>query len=167
MAADCPDALIQLICRWESPESLKAYRRLGIKQHVSWTDSAAATSIDAAQVANLPILENDWLSPGERSAAAERLGRRVMQAAAMPPTPARNHAGVWHPDDIGVVPADVWPEEDCDEGDGSGWLVRVVSVRGLGPSAILRLSFVEARSLAGRPFADVSLQAGAIQARAV
>ena len=62
------------------------------------------------------------------------------------------------------MPADVWPQEDCDEGDGSGWLVRVVSVRGLGPTAILRLSFLEARSLAGRPFADVSLQVRAIQA---
>jgi hypothetical protein len=168
MAANCPDHIIQLICRWESPESLKAYRRLGITQHVGWTNSAASASIDATQVANLPILENEWLSPGDRSAADERLGREVMQAARLelPAVPARNKAGVWHPDDVGVVPADVYPQEDCDEGDGTGWLVRVVSVAGLGPVANLRLTFVLARSLAGRPFADVSLQARAIQARA-
>ena len=58
-AADCPDAVIQLICRWSSPDSLKVYRQMGIEKNVFWTTRAFATTFDATRVNNLPVLDID------------------------------------------------------------------------------------------------------------
>ena len=58
-AADCPDAVIQLICRWANPASLKVYRQMGMEKHIFWTDKARATTFDAARVNNIPVLDND------------------------------------------------------------------------------------------------------------
>lgn len=58
-AADCPDAVIQLICRWANPASLKVYRQVGIEKNVYWTERAQTVTFDAARVNNLPVLDND------------------------------------------------------------------------------------------------------------
>ena len=58
-AAGCPDAVIQLICRWASPASLKIYRQMGVAENVDWTNRAGATTFDAARVNNIPALDND------------------------------------------------------------------------------------------------------------
>ena len=39
-AADAPDAVIQLICRWASPDSLKVYRQMGIEKNIFWVSKA-------------------------------------------------------------------------------------------------------------------------------
>ena len=56
-AADAPDAVIQLICRWASPDSLKVYRQLGIEKNVFWVTKAHAVTFDATRVNNLPALD--------------------------------------------------------------------------------------------------------------
>lgn len=58
-AADCPDAVIQLICRWTCPESLHVYRQMGVEKHVFWTEKARRAEFDATRVNNLPVLDND------------------------------------------------------------------------------------------------------------
>jgi hypothetical protein len=56
-AAGCPDAVIQLICRWECPASLHVYRQMGIEQNIYWTDKANVAVFDALRVNNLPALD--------------------------------------------------------------------------------------------------------------
>ena len=58
-AADCPDAVIQLICRWACPESLHVYRQMGLEKHVFWTEKARCAVFDATRVNNLPVLDNE------------------------------------------------------------------------------------------------------------
>jgi len=95
-AAGCPDAVIQLICRWASEASLKVYRLLGVTAHVDWCDRAARAQFEAIRVNNLPALDNSvdyaalLASPAARPAAAAA-ARRVVAAAAplaaVPPAP--------------------------------------------------------------------------------
>ena len=58
-AAGCPDPMIQLICRWACPASLKIYRQMGVSENVSWTTRARTAQFDAARVNNIPALDND------------------------------------------------------------------------------------------------------------
>ena len=58
-AAGCPDATIQLICRWMCPESLHVYRRLGATMHKSWIDKASAALVDTMQCGNAPRVDHD------------------------------------------------------------------------------------------------------------
>jgi hypothetical protein len=58
-AADCPDAVIQLICRWANPASLKVYRQMGIEKNIYWTERAQHVVFDATRVNNIPALDND------------------------------------------------------------------------------------------------------------
>jgi hypothetical protein len=58
-ASDCPDPVIQLICRWASPASLKVYRQMGIEKNIYWTEKAQHAVFDATRVNNLPALDND------------------------------------------------------------------------------------------------------------
>lgn len=57
-SAGCPDAHIQLICRWACEESLRAYRQLGVEQNVAYTDAALRAVFDATRVNNLPMLDD-------------------------------------------------------------------------------------------------------------
>ena len=58
-AADCPDAVIQLICRWANPASLKVYRQVGMEKNVYWTERAQHVVFDATRVNNIPVLDRD------------------------------------------------------------------------------------------------------------
>jgi hypothetical protein len=57
-AADAPDPIIQLICRWASPDSLKVYRQMGIEKNVFWVNKAQSVVFDATRVNNLPALDS-------------------------------------------------------------------------------------------------------------
>ena len=79
-AADCPDAVIQLICRWACPDSLKVYRQMGIEKNIFWTERAQRANFDAARVNNIPALDNNarmlrhadaFASPGLPTAARQ------------------------------------------------------------------------------------------------
>ena len=52
-----PDAVIQLICRWASADSLKVYRQMGIEKNVFWTNKAASVTFDATRMNDLPALD--------------------------------------------------------------------------------------------------------------
>lgn len=58
-AADAPDAVIQLICRWASPESLRVYRQMGIEKNTFWVGKAQSVTFDATRVNNLPALDRN------------------------------------------------------------------------------------------------------------
>ena len=58
-AANCTDAVIQLICRWANPASLRVYRQLGLEKHVYWTERAQQVTFDATRVNNLPVLDSN------------------------------------------------------------------------------------------------------------
>ena len=57
-AARCPDALIQLICRWKCAESLRVYAQLDVGEQVEWLRKAAKVNFDAMRTANIPQLDN-------------------------------------------------------------------------------------------------------------
>ena len=80
-AAGCPDAVIQLICRWACEESLKLYRMVGIGQHVMWTDRAASTHFEAVRVANIPALDNSLAYARIVAPHATTKARRVVAAS--------------------------------------------------------------------------------------
>lgn len=56
--ANCPDDIIQLICRWTSASSLRTYARMGVSANVQWCDAAEQAVVTAVQVSNLPRLDN-------------------------------------------------------------------------------------------------------------
>ena len=83
----------------------------------------------------------------------------------LPPVPERNRRGEWHTDDVALVPRPLWPAYRCDECGGAGWLARVVSCRGTGATAEIRLCFLTARTPSGRLFEDVRLRAAVLRPR--
>ena len=85
-AADCPDAVIQLICRWACPESLHTYRQMGVQQNAFWTEKAQHVFFDVTRVNNLPRLDADD-AVGEQHAEFD-----VHDSPVPPPqTPAARH----------------------------------------------------------------------------
>jgi hypothetical protein len=58
-AAGCPDAIIQLVCRWASPDSLRVYRQMGIEANLHWVGRAQTVTFDATRVNNLPALDRE------------------------------------------------------------------------------------------------------------
>ena len=57
-AAGASDDVIQMICRWASPESLKIYARHGTSLHINWVNQAEKAIVDSIQVANIPKICN-------------------------------------------------------------------------------------------------------------
>ena len=58
-AAGCPDDMIQLICRWMSPSSLMAYRRMGLAEREHHINRASRANVNAIQTANVPRVAGD------------------------------------------------------------------------------------------------------------
>ena len=58
-AANVPDALIMLICRWMCPESLHVYRRMGTREHERLINQASTMNVDAIQSANVVRVVGD------------------------------------------------------------------------------------------------------------
>ena len=77
-AANVPDAVIMLICRWMCPESLHVYRRLGTTQHAQHVAAASRVHIDAIQSASLVKVTADqglpelWQTIGSQRSKAVR-----------------------------------------------------------------------------------------------
>ena len=91
-AADCPDAHIQLICRWASPDSLKVYRQMGIEKNVFWVGRAQTVTFDATRVNNLPALDGGDHMLEQVRTFADPVERAALHDASSPAaraTPAR------------------------------------------------------------------------------
>ena len=58
-AANVPDAMIMLICRWMCPESLHVYRRMGTREHERLINEASTMNVDAIQSANVVRVVGD------------------------------------------------------------------------------------------------------------
>ena len=90
--ANCPDALIQLICRWKCLESLQQYAQMGITRNAEWLRKAERSPVDVLRTANLPVLDNaDALArladPAATRAASPRRAQQAAAVAAPPPLP--------------------------------------------------------------------------------
>ena len=58
-AANVPDSMIMLICRWMCPESLHVYRRMGTREHERLINEASSMNVDAIQSANVVRVVGD------------------------------------------------------------------------------------------------------------
>ena len=181
-AAGCPDPLIQLICRWTCPNSLRLYRRIGISEHVHWTTRAQDVSFEATQTANLPTLDNELRSaelmgydmdralhvveagkerqlppaPAARSDGNAPLACTPARVLPPPRDPARHSVG-----DYAVIDKSEWPSARCSELDGQGWLVQITSTWARGAQG--RVRFIDARTRDGRRFGEVDIVFSALR----
>ena len=81
-AAGCPDAVIQIICRWQCPESIQEYAQLSVRSHTEWLRSTNTVDYDAVRVSNLPVLDNsEALADLEEPTSAQRTRARQVVAA--------------------------------------------------------------------------------------
>jgi hypothetical protein len=177
-AANVADDVIQMICRWTNPESLRAYARHGQSLHIHCVDQAEHAIIDAIQSANVPKVCNTEgnaalhlaFAPSISAraqaildAAEDDLNDRCAANATTLGTPAaraavRPDASPLDPHDcVGrrvMVPAAAWPDFDCDENDGAGWTAVVQSSGRTG----VTVRFTEATTPRGIPYEDVTLR---------
>lgn len=182
-AAGCPDAVIQLICRWMCPESLLVYRRLGASTNGGWIDKASVALVDTLLCNNAPRVDHDASAAelftymgnnrtmrGFDDAAAGGNPRAPptppapqAQAAATPAplpappnAPAANLTPLAQANAVGrrvLVPADIYPQYKCSEHQGRGWEGLVMATS----AHTAKVHFTSARTVDGRPYADERL----------
>ena len=72
-ASDCPRALIQALCRWQTDESINIYTCLGAEQYGTILRKAMAVRIDGARAATLanaaPFIDIDDVRRAQAAAA--------------------------------------------------------------------------------------------------
>ena len=65
LAAGASGELIQAMCRWRSPKSVKIYARLGRSDYATWLLKAASVTTDSVTARNIPRIDYDgtvaWL----------------------------------------------------------------------------------------------------------
>ena len=170
-AAKVDDDVIQMICRWTNPESLRAYARHGQSLHINCVDAAEHAVIDSIQSANVPKVCNTEGNAAMHLTFAPSISRRAQAVLDAADDAADAAGGVVLPADsspltartcIGrqvLVPSAVYPTYVCDENSGRGWTARVVHCTA---RSIATLRFVEAATVRGLPYADVQLQLSAL-----
>ena len=97
-AVDCPDEIIQLICRWQSKESLQVYAQLGTTANASWLRKAAAVNVEGVRTANMPQLDHadqyaELINPDTPATRRARAARAVEPETPAPLGPAILTAG--------------------------------------------------------------------------
>ena len=55
------DAMIQALCRWRSPESLRIYARINPRDYAARVRRMSSTTVDSTLAANLPVLDDSAL----------------------------------------------------------------------------------------------------------
>ena len=85
--ANCPDEMIQLICRWKCKESLQAYAQVGSARNIEWLRRAEHSLVDVVRTANLPALDNEislaYLAGNQPAAPTRARATRADAAAPM------------------------------------------------------------------------------------
>ena len=166
-AAGCADDVIQMICRWANPESLKVYARHGTSLHINWVDRAEKAVIDAIQSSTVPKVCNSEGNiallhafggniPARARHVLDNADHDAGDTAAPPPAPP-DSSPLTAANAIGRrvrVPAACWPTYPCTEHGGLGWTALVTTLQR--PNAAI-VRFVEASDDRGLPFADVKL----------
>ena len=165
-AANVPDDVIQMICRWMNPESLRAYARHGQSLHVNCVDQAEHALIDTIQSANVPRVCNT-----EGNAALHLAYAPTISARAQAVLDAMDAAPVAPPPDTSplvastcagrrvIVPHAVYPTYACAENGGQGWSAVILQCC----RDVATVHFTEAATTRGLPYADVQLQLGALR----
>ena len=164
--------VIQVFCRWRAAESVREYNH--VTPDVYADKVAAAMAVNAAQAPKgqkhvvtddddaMAVLqaELDDLTVSNSSAAASPMPTTRARAETKD-TPAAPATAVYQrvtkppvKGNVLLVPASTWPTETCLEGDGQGWLAKVVAVHGEAVS----LCFEAARTNDGRPYENVRLE---------
>ena len=168
-AAGVDDGVIQMLCRWTSPESLRAYARHGQSLHIRSVDLAERATIDTVQMANVPRVCNTEGATALHLEFAQPISpraRAVLDAAddaiAHTPAPIAADSTPLHANTcVGrrvLVPAPLWPDLACTENGGAGWTAIIVaSSRGA-----VTAHFTDALTARGLPYADVRLQLASV-----
>ena len=173
-AAQVPDDVIQMICRWTNPESLRAYARHGQSLHINCVDQAEKAVIDAVQSSSVPKTCNTEGTAALNVAFGGRISARaqaVLDAAddaeaatpaiAPPEPPADLSPLPTTQDCVGrrvLIPSHLWPTYECDENLGRGWTATIINYsRG---TAMVRFS--HATDGRGIPYADERLLASTL-----
>ena len=171
-AAGCEDSVIQMICRWANPESLKVYARHGTSLHINWVDRAEKAVIDAILSSSVPKVCNSegnialqhhfgGTVPARARHVLDNADRDAGDATAAPPAPP-DASPLTRINAVGRrvrVPATCWPTYTCTEHAGSGWTAHILSLQ---RANAVTLRFAEATDDRGLPFADVQLDLGAL-----
>jgi hypothetical protein len=168
-AAGCDDAIIQMICRWMNPDSLRAYARHGHSLHINWVDQAERAIIDTKQTTNTPKVCNSEGNAALSVTFGAKISARaqaVLDAAEEreiatgndAPVEAANLTALIATACIGrrvLVPKASWPAEKCDEHNGAGWEATIVACQP--PSNVATVQFLHAATARGVPFKNVKL----------
>lgn len=170
-AANVDNDIIQMICRWTNPESLRAYARHGQSLHISCVDQAERAVIDAIQAANVPIVCNTEGAVAMHLEYAQPVSPRVRAVldaadddATVNPAAARVAADTTPLRSAGcigrrvLVPAHVWPTFPCTENAGTGWTATIVACT----RNAATVHFMDAVTARGLPYADVQLTLDAL-----
>ena len=166
-AAKVDDGVIQMICRWTNPESLRAYARHGHALHIDCVDRAEHAIVNAVQSGSVPKVCNSEGCASLHMAFGGNLSKRARAvldaaddddddddddgdaAADLSPLTPTNCLGRRV-----LVPRATWPNYACEEHGGRGWTARVVEyTRGA-----VTLHFLHATTPRGAPYEDVQLQ---------
>jgi hypothetical protein len=166
-AAKVDDDVIQMICRWTNPESLRAYARHGQSLHINCVDQAEHAIIDTIQSANVPKVCNSegnaalhlTFAPSISARAQAVLDAAETQTHLSPthtePPPDRSPLTAHHC--LGrrvLVPRRAWPTFTCDENSGQGWTAVIKAcARG-----VATVTFTEATTPRGIPYEDAQLR---------
>ena len=171
-ATKCSDDIIQMICRWANPESLRAYARHGQSLHINCVDAAEKAVVDAIQSATVPrVCASEGNAAlhlafgGAISARAQAVldaadeveaatGAVAAETADTSPLVASTCVGRRV-----LIPRASWPHEACTEHDGQGWAARIIKYS----QGVVHLRFLNATTARGIPYQDVVLRADAVQ----
>ena len=174
-AANVPDGVIMLMCRWMCPESLHVYRRMTAAKHDEYLRRIPSVDVSGVQSVNVPRTSGDAgfaeLSAAFASTALEQqvVGEygaaqtgRSHQAAPAPRQPAASQVSLGPgaapsaTDGIGcpvLVPRALWPSYTCNENGGNGWSGAIVSF--CGSTAVVK--FTSAATATGQRYEDERL----------
>jgi hypothetical protein len=165
-AAKVDDDIIQMICRWTNPESLRAYARHGQSLHVNCVDQAEHAIIDSIQSANVPKVCNTEGNVAMHLAYAPAISKRAQAVLDAADEAAELVEGPPAPADLSpldaracvgrrvLVPRAIYPSYTCTENGGRGWAARVLHCA----RQVATLRFLDATTARGLPYADVQLQ---------
>ena len=169
-AANCPADIIMQICRWQSVESLRTYAQLGANEYKHWLGASYTRDFVPSSSLDLPIdsapafgeiVEDDsWDKQTDGPQAESHKRPRGVSPARQPATPQRKKQVVERvlppltADDatgrVALVPRSRYPHESCNEHEGRGWEVLIISATS--QTALVRFLF--ARSARGQRYED-------------
>jgi len=166
-AAGCSDDVIQMICRWANPESLKIYALHGTSLHINWVDKAEKAVVDAVRASTVPKVCNsegniallhhfDGNVPARARHVLDNADRDAGDTTALPPAPP-DTTPIKTSNAVGRrvrVPAACWPSYPCTEHGGQGWTAHIIALHRANAATV---RFTEAADDRGIPFSDVQL----------